>query len=466
MATREATSSAGGRPIVPTGSRVVIVVSRGPAPSAAAGYATVPDLANVQQGDALGRLQEMGLETRVFNDYSPRVGKGRVMGQLPVPGTSLPQGATQILLVSSGSADVTSEVPLPDVVGLPEAQAIETLERGRLSPQVVHEYSPTAPAGTVFGQLPDPAKLAVAASNKPPTWIWIAVGLVLIALAVLAYLLFGRQVTVPEVTGITIEQAEQRIEEAGLTVGDITAEETADAEKGTVLDQNPDAGTTARRGSEVDLVVAGEVADVQVPDVIGADEDEATATLEEAGFQVAVTNAPSDTVAKGNVISQTPGAGQAVPPGTTVGIVVSSGVQVQNVAVPNVVGLTRQDAEAALEDAGLRFVVAENPSTEVAEGVVMSQLPAAGDSVAQGTTIGIEVSSGAPEDASTVSVPDVVGEPLADAQNTLSGAGFESLPVSVNGTGKPQNEIVAQSPGADEDVPAGSTVVIFYSSGQ
>lgn len=466
MATREAVSSAAGRPMVPTGSRVVIVVSRGPAPSAPVAYATVPDLANIQQGDALGRLQEAGLETRVFNDFSPRVGKGRVMGQLPVAGTSLPQGATEVLLVSSGPAEVTSEVPLPDVVGLPEAQAVETLERGRLSPQVVHDYSPTVPSGTVFGQLPDPATLAVVKSGGPPMWIWIVVGLALIAIAALAFALFGRQVTVPELTGIPVEEAEQRIEDAGLTVGEVTAEETADADKGTVLDQNPDAGTTARRGAEVDLVVAGEVADVQVPGVIGENEEAATATLEDAGFRVAVTNAPSETVEKGDVISQTPGAGEAVPPGTTVGLVVSSGAQVQNVAVPNVVGLTRQDAESALKDAGLRFVVAENPSAEVAEGVVMSQLPAAGDSVAQGTTIGIEVSTGPPADASTVPVPDVVGKTLAEAQNTLNGAGFESLPVSVNGTGKPQNEVVAQTPSADEQVPAGSSVVIFYSSGQ
>lgn len=466
MATRAAAQSPAGRPMVPTGSRVVIVVSRGPAPAAPVAYTTVPDLANVQQGDALGRLQEAGLETRVFNDYSPRVGKGRVMGQLPVAGTSLPQGATQVLLVSSGSAEVASEVPLPDVVGLPEAQAIETLERGRLSPQVAHDFSPTVPAGTVFGQLPDPATLSIAKSSSPPMWIWIVVGVVLIALAALAYAIFGREVTVPEVTGIPVAEAEQRIEEAGLVVGEVTAEETSEAEQGTVLDQNPDAGATVRRGAEVDLIVAGAIPNVEVPGVIGTEEDEAVATLEEAGFVVAATNAPSDSVAKGNVISQTPGAGQSVPPGTTVGIVVSSGVQVQNVAVPNVVGLTRQDAESALEDAGLRFIVAENPSAEVAEGVVMSQLPAAGDSVAQGTTIGIEVSSGPPADASTVPVPDVVGKPLAEAQNMLAGAGFESLPVSVNETGKPQNEIVAQTPEADEDVSAGSTVVIFYSSGQ
>lgn len=467
MARREVAQSPR-RPLVAAGSRVVIVVSRGHAPAAPTGYATVPDLIGVSQGDALGKLQDAGLEARVFNDYSDRVARGRVIGQLPVGGASLPEGSTEVLLVSSGAAEPTSMVALPDVVGRTEAEALEALTRAQLSPQVVQEYSPTVPAGIVLGQLPDPAQVvAEPVRSGPPPWVWIAAGLALLGLALLAFLLFGRgQVRVPDVTGVTIEEAEQRIEDAGLAVGSMEATESADAEQGTVLSQTPEAGMSVRRGTAVDLVVAGGIPDVRVPDVVGLEQEEAVAALEDAGFDVRTTEAPSNAVASGQVIQQTPAAGQTVPRGTTVGIVISTGPQVENVRIPNVVGLTRADAEAALEDAGLRIAAVENPSADVAEGVVMSQLPAAGDSVAVGTTVGIVVSSGEPADGSRVEVPDVVGRPIAEAQPAIAGAGFNSEPVAVNGSGRPQNEIVAQSPRAGERVSPGSTIFIFYSSGQ
>lgn len=468
MARRD-TAVSSGRPTIPTGSRVVIVVSRGAAPQAAAGYVTVPDLVGVSQGDALARLQDAGLEVRVFNDYSERVKRGRVVGQLPVGGTSLPEGSTQVILVSSGPAEKGPVVPLPDVVGRPEAEAIELLQRSHLSPQVVHDYSPTAPAGVVIGQLPD-ASAAVVDDADPlrrlPSWLWVLLGLGLLVLAALAFLLFGRQVTVPDVTGGTVEQAAQRLEEAGLRAGSTTATESADAAEGTVVAQSPGPGRTAPRGSEIDLVVVGAEKAVPVPEVVGLEQAGAERAIEAVGLRVRITEAQSEAIDPGEVISQAPSAGEMVPPGTTVGIVVSQGPQVRNVTIPSVVGLTRQDAVSTLEDAGLRVVIAENPSTDVAEGVVMSQLPASGESVAVGTTIGIEVSSGPPADGATVPVPDLTGTELDDAQDEVAGAGLGATPVAVNGTGQPQNEVVAQTPSAGDDVPPGTTIVIFYSTGR
>lgn len=463
---RHAASSSPGRAAVPSGSRVVILVSRGPAPSAPVGYANVPDVINLQQGDALARLQKAGLEPRVFNDYSERVRRERVISQYPEPGGRLPRGATQVLMVSSGPAEPSAFVPLPDVVGRPEAEALEVLQRAQLSAQVVHEYSPSVPAGIVLGQLPDPGALIAEEERRGPApWLWIAIGAALLLLAGLLFLLFGRQVTVPDVTGMTAEQAETRLASVGLESGSVTATESAEVAQGTVVGQNPAAGERVRRGSEVGLIVVGGVPDVQVPDVLGLSKAEAVAALEDAGLAVATTDAPSSSVDRGDVIRQTPSGGQTVPQGTTVGIVVSEGERVENVAVPDVTGMSRAEAEAALREAGLRFVVAENPNPDVPDGTVASQLPAAGDSVAQGTTVGIEVSTGAPADTARVSVPDVEGMTLAEAQNALRNADLESTPVAVVGSDRPQNEVVAQTPTAGDSVAPGTTVVIFYSSG-
>ncbi len=117
---------------------------------------------------------------------------------------------------------------------------------------------------------------------------------------------------------------------------------------------------------------------VQVPDVRKQNQADATKALQDAGLVVSVTREFSNTVDKGLVISQSPTAGQKVPPGTTVGIAISEGPQVKNVDVPDVVGLKKADAENALKDAGLKVVVAESPSDDVAKGLVSAQLPASG----------------------------------------------------------------------------------------
>ena len=64
-----------------------------------------------------------------------------------------------------------------------------------------------------------------------------------------------------------------------------------------------------------------------------------------------------------------------------------------------------------------------------------------------------------------VSVPDVVGVTLAEAQQTLSDAGLDAVPVPSTGTGKPANEVVAQSPEGGTKVQKGSSVVLYYSTG-
>lgn len=452
---------------VAAGSRVIAVVSRGPAPHAASSYVTVPDVHGAEQGSALSRLQESGLETRVFSDYSSRHKRGRVTGHVPAAGTTVPAGTTAVLLVSSGppEGDV-AEVPLPDIVGLSEAEAAERLSSSGLAPHTVHDYSPNVPEGTVIAQLPDPAAATVV--RRRPIWPWILGALaVLTVLALLLFWFLGRQADVPDVIGQTQTTAEQAIRDSGLSVGSVTTVVDEDAQAGTVIEQDPDAGQRVRRGTAVNLVVSGESPDVSVPNVVRTSEEEAVAALQAAGLEVEVTRAPSGMVPRGQVISQTPSAGQTVPAGTTVGIVVSEGERVENVQVPEVTGLTRQDAERALRDAGLQIAVAESPSEQVAADVVISQLPAAGESVAPGTTVGIVVSTGPPATgADAVEVPNLVGDQLQQAQAELQQLELQATPVGVAGTGRPRNEVVAQTPGGGESVPEGSTVVLFYSAGQ
>lgn len=461
------TTVATGAPLVPSGSRIVLVVSKGPSPAAPGAFVDVPDVAGKPQGDALERLQRAGLPVQVFNDYSDRVRRGSVVAQLPPAGASVSAGSQAVLLVSSGPAKVsTAPVVLPDVTGMTEAQAVSEIQAAGLSPQLVHEHSRTVPDGIVIVQVPSRASLATQPRKGVAPWVWVAGALAVVAVVAALFLLLGREsATVPDVTGMTQEQATAAITGAGLTLGSVEGTESADAAEGTVVSQDPAAGAEVREGSAVAIVVSGGPAPVEVPDVVKLNQAQATSALEEAGFQVKVERRSDALVEKGAVIEQTPRAGEKAEPGSTVTIVVSEGREPAEVTMPDVVGLTRVDAERALRDLGLAISVGQGSSDSVPVDVVISQLPEAGERLAEGARVAIVISTGAaPADA--VEVPNVVGVGLATAEQTLADAGLQAVPASAGGTGDPANRVVAQIPAAKSKAPRGSAVVVFYSTGQ
>ena len=127
-------------------------------------------------------------------------------------------------------------------------------------------------------------------------------------------------VAVPDVTGFTADAAKRRLEEAGFVVA--VTEEENEAPEGQVIRTDPAANTQVPKGQQVQVVVSSGVGTAAVPDVLGKDQEEATALLESAGFQVKVA---SQTVREeddnGIVVSQNPLAGDA-PKGSTVTITI------------------------------------------------------------------------------------------------------------------------------------------------
>ena len=200
---------------------------------------------------------------------------------------------------------------------------------------------------------------------------------------------------IPQVVGVSLEEAQDRLESAGFVVGNVTTEETDDVGENTVLSSNPPAGTSVRQGTEVDLVVAGPPEGVPVPGfIIGLTEAEARATLEAPPYEYVVTTAlrASSTVAENLVIETNPSAGTILERGGEVTIVVSSGPD--PVTVPPVEGRTEGSARNTLTSAGLN--VAPTIYQDVApgstdDGRVIAQSPSAGQSVAPGTVVTITV---------------------------------------------------------------------------
>ncbi|MBA9002219.1 Stk1 family PASTA domain-containing Ser/Thr kinase [Thermomonospora cellulosilytica] len=143
----------------------------------------------------------------------------------------------------------------------------------------------------------------------------------------------------------------------------------------------------------------------------------------------------------------------------------SPSASVQAVEVPDVEGDRRDDAEKALTDAGLKVgEVTEEFSDEVPRGRVISTDPAAGEQVAKGESISLVVSKGKkpPERAL---VPDVTGQPAAEARQTLEQAGFKVSQRTTPSNDVEKGMVVRTTPGPGQEANQGSTVVMFVSAG-
>src|ERR1700686_3983163 len=157
---------------------------------------------------------------------------------------------------------------------------------------------------------------------------------------------------------------------------------------------------------------------VSVPNVGGLTQDAATTAITTAKLTVGtVTQQTRNTVAAGKVISQDPAGGGSVAQGSPVNLVISSGPQM--VTVPNVEGMTQDAATTAITAAKLTGgAVTQQTSNTAAAGNVISQDPASGSSVAQGSPVNLVISSG----PQMVTVPNVEGLPQDAATTAITAA--------------------------------------------
>jgi len=259
----------------------------------------VPSVVRLPVDDAVNRLTAEGFLTDVQQQASEEP-QGTVFEQSPEGGQEADEGATVTLLVSRGPAETT----VPNVVGLELAAALDKLDGAKLGARRVEVFS-DEPPGTVIAQ--NPAGGDMAAQNSEVR-INVSKG--------------TNRVDVPDVVGQTADDAGANIREAGLEARVVNVP-SAEPE-GTVVAQNPAAGTQLERGKFVRLNVStGEGAGAEVPDVVSLDEEQATAELEGAGFTARVVREPTtDQAEDGIVVRQLPAAGQSARSGATIRIIV------------------------------------------------------------------------------------------------------------------------------------------------
>lgn len=215
------------------------------------------------------------------------------------------------------------------------------------------------------------------------------------------------ELVIPGVIGSSYEEAYRILTEKGFVVQkeEMTSELYAE---GKVANQVPSENTKAKQGDTVVLYVSAiKVKTTTVPDVYGKSTDTAIAEIKAANLVVKpVVEEFHDTVAAGEVIRTSPEKNATVEEGASVTIYVSKGKEVKTVKVPSVTDMTEAKALQVLEDSGLEGVVTNYVhDDDVAEGLVIAQDTSWGQSVVEGTTIGLTVSLG-PEPAEETPTPE------------------------------------------------------------
>lgn len=210
-----------------------------------------------------------------------------------------------------------------------------------------------------------------------------------------------------DIRGMSVEDAQKAVDRLKLDLT-VFAFETkqSDEKDGTILEQDVKAGDTVKRGSQINVVIAGKGDStsemVKIPSVIGKTKSSAKSTLESAGFSVTFEYGDyNDSVAADVVTAQSPSAKKQAAKGSTVTVTLSPGQKL--ITVPNVVGASQSHAESALAGAGLKYTYADSQySDTVPAGNVINQTKS-GETVAAGTTITLTLSKGKQEISTNVS---------------------------------------------------------------
>ena len=260
----------------------------------------------------------------------------RIFDGLPV------DGGTQIV------------VEVPDLTGSSQTEALNDLQSLGFKVGIENSAHPDVPEGSVIRTQP-PANT----STNPDTLVTI-----IVSVGPEAY-------PIPYVVDLETERAVYVIEESGFTIGQKIEVNDDNVPIGFVISQNPMAGKKMGPGSTVDLVISSGPSLIELGDLSKKSVEDATQILETLGLTFETLEEYSEDIEEGLVAGTLPEAGEIITPDDVVTIIVSLGIKIE---VPEVEGLTYQDAIDKLEEAGLVATISGDTN-----GVVRKQLPRKGE---------------------------------------------------------------------------------------
>ncbi len=407
----------------------------------------VPAVIGMTEADAERALDEAGLGMHVRYVRSPFGRDGVVLGQNPHPGSRLEVGAALEVQVSgSGEADRPERVRVPHLEGLSMYDAEDLLHARGLVPHVhlVPARSSVTPL-TVVGQ---EVKAGRRVAQGTHVGIEVAGG--------------GRpgRVRLPALHGQSLDDVRPLLEHLGLRA--VLKRTASNEAPGTILVQSPRAGTFLEPGQTIELRVAvkpnaGWVTPVvAVPDVRGASAAHARLLLLEAGLKPVLRQGLGADQPLDRVYEQAPAGGTRARRGTPVVYRVPL-----RASVPDIRGMTRQQALVALQQAGLQGL-ARRSGPLLASGVtqVYAQSVVPGRVIARGSLVEFRFRF-LPPQQTHVRVPNVVGMSREDAVAKLRDAGLDPYVIAVS-AGNGPTRIINQSPRAGASVAPRTRVSATY----
>jgi serine/threonine-protein kinase len=275
-----------------------------------------------------------------------------------------------------------SHVSVPDVIGQDVDAATQVLD-GKGFDVAIKAVPSGAPRNQVVEQDPIPTDRGGGKAEEGSTiTLSVSSGPAIVA--------------VPDVTGLTLKDATNRLEKAGFKTTSRNQFSNS-VPKGKAISTEPAAGTQLSTSQVVTIVVSRGTNQVEVPDVTGLDDQAALAALQTAGLSGVLVQRDS-TEPEGTVLNQSPGAGKLVARGSQVTIFASTGA----ITVPDVVGQDRKTAVTALKKAGFTVAVTEQSTSDPAElNRVISEFPPGGSRGRRGDTVTISVGVAAPATTTT-----------------------------------------------------------------
>lgn len=236
-------------------------------------------------------------------------------------------------------------------------------------------------------------------------------------------------IPLPNLVGVDFTAASANGAYPGIKIKLESEDYNADYEEGQIYRQSPNAGTSVKKGSTVQVWVSAGNKMVTIPTFTNQEATAVYAKLVSLGLKYSTTDIASDTIAEGSVVRTSPDAGQSVAAGSTVVVYVSVGSNKEKVQVPEVLGYPEESAVQVLRDAQFDVTVTYQLTDYQYDGLVISQTPASPSMVPIGSKITLVVG--------TVDNANVNGEATVTLQTTPP-----DLPGTVNVTAVLNGETV------------------------
>ena len=297
------------------------------------------------------------------------------------------------------------------------------------------------------------------------TILVVALGITLGFLGMKKFMEGGKDVKIPNVVGEKVEDAKSKLEGLGLKVLEVTEE--SDQEKGIVLKVDPNVDSTVKTGSEVKLTVSGGEGQIKVPNFAEMNLDSVKRTLKSLGLELgSVDEEYSDSVPRGEVISQSPNANESVDKGSKVNVTISKGKEIKSetINIPDVSGKSVEEAKSILSNAGVGVnpVKGEAAKSEGEAGKVYSQSQSGSLTIKQGEKVTITINYHGDYVKPEKSVPGVTGKSVDEAKSELTNAGFKVNSVKGEAAKSADQAGKVYSQDGGSSAKEGTTITITY----